>query len=103
MGSEKMTTVHAVKCLKCGDVIYSRATHDFHWCSCGNCAVDGGFDYLRVLGEPDTIEYTDIEVDATRKELRDDWNYRKDKFGLIKGNHDVQESDKSADGQAAEH
>ena len=43
-------TVKAIKCLKCKDVIYSRAIHDFRWCSCGNMAVDGGFSYLKIVG-----------------------------------------------------
>lgn len=79
-----MTTVHAIKCLKCGDTIYSRAVHDFHYCSCEKCAIDGGFDYLRILGDPENYESVDIEVNATRKELYADWATGKDKFGTIK-------------------
>lgn len=29
------------------DVIESMYRHDFKWCSCGQCAVDGGHDYLK--------------------------------------------------------
>ena len=39
--------VNAIKCKLCGDVIESKSVHDFVWCSCGNCFVDGGHDYLR--------------------------------------------------------
>ncbi len=35
------------KCLKCGDVIESKYTHDYVQCSCGNISVDGGKDYLK--------------------------------------------------------
>lgn len=35
-----------IKCKKCGDIIESMYRHDFKWCSCGQCAVDGGQDYL---------------------------------------------------------
>ena len=35
------------KCLKCGDIIESRHTHDYVMCSCGNLAVDGGKDYCK--------------------------------------------------------
>lgn len=35
-----------IKCKKCGDIIESMYRHDFKWCSCGQCAVDGGHDYL---------------------------------------------------------
>lgn len=30
-----------------GDIIESKNRHDFKFCSCGNCAVDGGHDYLK--------------------------------------------------------
>ena len=42
---------NCIRCLICDEIIYSRHTHDFRWCSCGNCAVDGGPSYLRRVGE----------------------------------------------------
>ena len=36
-----------IKCKLCGDVIESKHTYDFVWCSCKSCAVDGGLSYLR--------------------------------------------------------
>lgn len=39
--------VGAVHCLRCDDVIWSKYRHDFHYCSCGACFVDGGRDYFR--------------------------------------------------------
>lgn len=36
-----------IKCKKCGDIIESKHRHDFRWCSCKNCAVDGGLDYMK--------------------------------------------------------
>ena len=38
---------NAVRCKLCGDTIESKHRHDYVTCSCGNAAVDGGFDYLR--------------------------------------------------------
>ena len=38
---------NAIRCKKCGEVIESENVHDFKFCSCGSCAVDGGHDYLR--------------------------------------------------------
>ena len=78
--------ISAVICKACGDTIFSRAHHDFHYCSCGKTFVDGGFDYIRYgfdpsIGRPDWVE---IEVEATETELCQDWNYRTDKFGTIK-------------------
>ena len=36
-----------IRCKRCGDIIESKHTHDFVWCSCGSCAVDGGTSYLK--------------------------------------------------------
>ena len=44
------------KCLKCGDIIESKHRHDFQWCSCKSCFVDGGRDYLRRGGEIGQME-----------------------------------------------
>lgn len=35
-----------IKCKFCGDIIESKSRHDFKFCSCGKCAIDGGHDYL---------------------------------------------------------
>jgi hypothetical protein len=75
--------VRAVVCSKCKDTIYSRARHDFRWCSCGKTFVDGGMDYIRFGGEPmETLP--EIEVNATQEELFKDWNKGTDKYGIIK-------------------
>ena len=39
-----------IKCLDCGDEIYSAHRHDFKYCKCESVAVDGGMAYLRRLG-----------------------------------------------------
>jgi ribosomal protein L37AE/L43A len=79
--------ITAVKCNKCNDTIFSRAHHDFHYCTCGATFIDGGFDYVRFgyapeAGKPEMVE---IEVDATKSELYSDWNHRTNKYGVIKG------------------
>lgn len=33
---------NAIKCKSCGEVIESKALHDFITCSCGACSVEGG-------------------------------------------------------------
>jgi hypothetical protein len=45
-----------IRCKLCGDVIESKTRHDFKWCSCGKCFVDGGTDYMRVGGNREDIE-----------------------------------------------
>ena len=82
--------VNAIKCLKCGNIIYSRAHYDFHWCECGSCAVDGGFDYFKITGNHEDWESMQINVlenkseKEARKILYDDWNKGKDKYGTLK-------------------
>ena len=44
---------NAIRCKKCGDIIESKTVHDFKFCSCGSCAVDGGHDYQRRCGKPE--------------------------------------------------
>ena len=55
-----------IRCKKCGETIESTFRHDYKWCSCGNCAVDGGHDYLRRCWRSDewedVSEFKDIEV-----------------------------------------
>ena len=60
---------NAIKCKHCGDAIESKHRHDFKHCSCKRCAVDGGLDYLRRVGNP--TDYEDIskfkEIDVEQK------------------------------------
>lgn len=60
MEDETVTRIvrNAIQCNVCGDIIESEYTHDFKWCSCGNCAVDGGHSYLKRCGD----NWTDISV-----------------------------------------
>ena len=50
-------TKNSIRCKLCGDVIESKHVHDFVWCSCGACAVDGGHEYFRgCFKSPDCYE-----------------------------------------------
>ena len=42
-----MITYNALRCKNCNDTIESTFRHDFKYCSCGDCFVDGGKDYIR--------------------------------------------------------
>ncbi len=53
---------HGLHCLRCGDVIYSVMRHDLHACGCGEICVDGGRDYLRVLGPKSAYEMVVIDL-----------------------------------------
>lgn len=41
---------YGISCLKCGAAVYSDDRHDFKWCPCQSVAVDGGYDYLKIVG-----------------------------------------------------
>jgi len=79
------TRVTTVTCGCCADEIYSRAHHDYHLCNCGGTMVDGGFDYLRYGGDPKDPKplVRTRYINATRRELYDDWNTRGTKFGFF--------------------
>ena len=77
-----MQYLKAIKCPKCGDVIYSRCRHDFHTCSCGECSVDGGFDYFRT-SSPMDAKVVRVKTCADRAKLYADWNSGKNRFGVI--------------------
>ncbi len=76
--------VTAIKCPDCKDTVFSRAQHDFRWCSCKSVAVDGGFEYLKISFTKELPERFEITVDATKKDLYDDWSSEKNKYGIIK-------------------
>lgn len=38
---------NSARCLKCGQDIESKYTHDFVTCRCGNLSVDGGLSYMK--------------------------------------------------------
>ena len=45
-----------IRCKKCRDVIESCTVHDFKFCFCGSCAVEGGNEYLRRSGNTEDWE-----------------------------------------------
>lgn len=48
--------LNRIKCKLCKDIITSVYTHDFKWCKCGACAVDGGKSYLKRCGDLENYE-----------------------------------------------
>lgn len=43
----KYKYVNGIQCPRCEEKLWSKYTHDFHYCGCGYCFVDGGRSYLR--------------------------------------------------------
>ena len=62
----KLLLHNRIKCKKCGDIVESKYTHDYVFCSCGVCAADGGLDYLKRSGDlkdwEDLSEYNEVEI-----------------------------------------
>ena len=78
--------IYGVKCKICGDIIYSRARHDFHYCSCGNVFVDGGqHNHMRFGWTQKKISVITVDVGVSYKKLYNDWNKGIDKYGWIYG------------------
>lgn len=52
--------VRGIQCPRCNERVYSRHNHDFRYCGCGYCFIDGGqTDYMRIgwgVGLPDGME-----------------------------------------------
>lgn len=67
-----MAIIHnRIKCLKCGETIESLHRHDFRWCKCEGCAVDGGVSYLkRSFTEPEGIGWIEMS-EFTKEEVHD--------------------------------
>lgn len=54
-----------IRCLKCNDIIESLSQHDFKYCKCGACSIDGGKAYTRIGGD---FEYINcIYEDGTER------------------------------------
>ena len=62
---------NVIQCNNCGDTIESQYRHDYVQCKCGECAVDGGHDYLR-RSFRDKDCYTDLSetVEVSDKEKK---------------------------------
>ena len=85
VGTEgKGLKVNAIECPKCHETLYSRARHDYRTCSCGEVAIDGGFDYIRVSFKKQEPVEKEVWVLVSIKELYQDWNSKADKYGVIK-------------------
>jgi len=70
--------------------MFSRARHDYRVCGCPfEMMVDGGFSgYIRFGGkdlEPLRKSQRYRFVRASKQELYDDWNCRRNKFGIVVG------------------
>ncbi|MAG26497.1 hypothetical protein CMI47_13200 [Candidatus Pacearchaeota archaeon] len=77
--------VNAVLCESCNDLVYSRAEQDTRFCSCGRVGVRGGHKFVKLINEHVAHVKHKVEVEATEKQLIDDWRLCQNVFGLIRG------------------
>ena len=72
-----------IRCPKCGEKMFSWNRHDFNVCSCGQCFIDGGFDYNHV-GWEDDEEYFEVHrIWGSIPVFLENESY-KPKFGWVK-------------------
>lgn len=67
-----------------GEIIYSRARHDFISTTDGLNSVDGGQDYFRQVwdnSKSKPLKQVVIELEISPAQLYDDWNYARNEFG----------------------
>ncbi len=77
--------IQAIKCLICGDIIYSRCAWDMRSCSCGYAGVVGYYYTVLVIPDPHIKKITlQLPPNITHQTLLDDWQYKNHKFGHIK-------------------
>ena len=55
MDMKRVIKTNKIQCNLCLDIIESPNTHKMQFCKCGKCAVDGGKEYLRRIGNEGTF------------------------------------------------
>lgn len=70
---ETVIIKNAIKCLKCGDVIESRHSHDYQQCTCKTISINGGRKSQHVGGD---LEYISFEPSVVKKVKKDSQEYR---------------------------
>ena len=65
---EKQIALNKGFCGSCNEELVSYHRHDFVTCSCGSSSLDGGNDYIRLLGDT-VVEpiYADDDFEIVRK------------------------------------
>lgn len=58
----KTNRIGGVRCLDCGDVIWSKHRHDMVFCKCEKIAVDGGRSYMKISFKDRPPEYVDVLI-----------------------------------------
>lgn len=57
----------SIICPKCKEEIHSLYKHDFKTCKCGALSIDGGNDYMRLVGDANIINEAVEEMKRKNK------------------------------------
>ena len=83
---------NALKCKICGEVIESKHRHDWQCCKCfkesggtKGIFVDGGLDYCRWGGDPNTWENLSETRPYTEEEIKEEEKRREEQYKLLYG------------------
>ena len=101
--------VHGIICPECHSFVFSRDRHDFRYCFCQECFVDGGMLYLR-YGSSDIVKVETASKDIKElypefigcsdkdilKALYVDYCTYTDKYGLISFDYRDWETDRKS-------
>lgn len=61
----------AIKCLTCGDIVFSSFRHHSNACMCKSVSIDGGMDYTKISTTPGKpYELTTVDLLKGSKEFR---------------------------------
>lgn len=61
--------INKAQCKQCGSIIISENVNELIRCSCGKIAVDGGYEYIRRIGDMESI--IELSTQINLKELKD--------------------------------
>lgn len=56
------------KCKLCGDILNTNTNHEMRSCTCGALSVDGGHDYVRVIGNEEEFEVVIAKKEQSSQE-----------------------------------
>lgn len=73
----KQLLVNSIQCNNCKDIITSYYTHDFKFCKCRGCSVDGGLFYQHLSGDYINLVIYDDGTHNTRRNIIWGRNYDK--------------------------
>lgn len=60
-----------IKCNHCENYVFSFNTHDYKQCKCGKVAIDGGFEYTRLIGNQEDRVLFNVPIREAIEHIRE--------------------------------